>query len=158
MSFEDDEVAISMEWTEVYCHLLMHESILATPPEEVTCVMRILDLLTSMKLDDDVNTFREEKNIAIDCLLSESSLDKVKCLAKPVWFHCYLMVENRVVKNPDKIIVEINRQGFTMVRCSLHEFFLTGIEFSCYVCFISCNVKHATPKGCGHSAGKFGVL
>lgn len=125
-SFEDDEVAIPMELTEVYRQLLTHESLLAIPPEEV--MMRIMDLLTSMKSDDDVSTFCEEKSNAINCLLSESSLDKAKCFAKLVWFHCYLMVESHVIENPDEIIVEISRQGFTAVSCSLHEF-LTVLNF-----------------------------
>ena len=116
-----------MELTEVYRQLLMHESLLATPPEEV--MKRITDLLTSMKSDDDFSTFCDQKNNAIDCLLRESSLDKAKCFAKLVWFHCYLMVESHMIENPDKIIVEISRQGFTAVSCSLHEFF-TSIEFS----------------------------
>ncbi|XP_020610138.1 uncharacterized protein LOC110048702 [Orbicella faveolata] len=129
-SFEDDEVAIPMELMEVYRQLLTHESILATPPQEV--MMSILDLLPSMK-SNAVSTFWEEKNNAIDCLLSESSLEKVKCFAKLVWFHYYLMVENHVVENPDEILVEIGRQGFTAVTSSLHKFFI-GIDFSRYVC------------------------
>lgn len=80
-SFEDDEVAIPMELMEVYRQLLTHESILATPPEEV--MMSILDLLPSMK-SNAVSTFWEEKKDAIDCLLSESSLEKVKCFEKLV--------------------------------------------------------------------------
>ena len=67
-SFEVDEVAIPMELTEVYRQLLAHESLLATPPEEV--IMTILDLLTSMRSDDDFSTFCKEKNNAIDCLLT----------------------------------------------------------------------------------------
>lgn len=43
------------------------------------------------------------------------------------------MVENHVVENPDEILVEIGRQGFTAVTCSIHEFFI-GIDFSRYVC------------------------
>lgn len=90
-SFEDDEVAVPMELTGVYHQLCMHESILATPSEEA--MKRILELLASMKLHA-VSTFCEEKNDAIDYLLSESSLDKVKCFVKLVWFHYYLMVES----------------------------------------------------------------
>ena len=128
--FEDDEIEVPMELTEVYRQLLAHESILATPSEDV--LKRILDLLASMK-SNAVSTFCEEKNYAIDYLLNESSIDKVKCFAKLVWFHCYLMVESHVVENPDEIVVEIGRQGFTAVTSSLHEFF-SGIEFSRYVC------------------------
>ena len=94
---------------------------------------RITDILTSMKSDDEFSTFCDQKNNAIDCFISESSLDKAKCFAKLVWFHCYLMVESHVIENPDEIIVDISRQGFTAVSCSLHEFF-TSIEFSRYVC------------------------
>ena len=101
-SFEDDELAIPMEFTEVYHQLLAHESVLATPPEEV--LTRIMDLLTSMKSEDAVNTLGEEKNNAIKCLLSESSFDKAKCFAKLRWFHYYLMVESHVytTKNFDE--------------------------------------------------------
>ena len=74
INFEDDEVAIHMELTEVYRWLLTHESILATPPEEV--MTRILELLTSMK-SDAVSTFCKEKNNAIDCLFSESYFGSV---------------------------------------------------------------------------------
>jgi len=76
-----------------------------------------------------VSTFCEEKNDAIDSLLSRSSSDKVKCFAKLLWFHYYLMVESHVVENPDEIVVEIGRAGFTAVTSSLHEFF-SGNEFS----------------------------
>ena len=140
-SFEDDELAIPMEFTEVYHQLLAHESVLATPPEEV--LTRIMDLLTSMKSEDAVNTLGEEKNNAIKCLLSESSFDKAKCFAKLRWFHYYLMVESHVMENPDEIVVDISRQGFTAVNCSLHEFF-TSIEFSRYVCDLF-DAKSTTP-------------
>lgn len=130
-SFEDDKVAIPMDLTEVYRQLLTHESILATPSEEV--MMRLLDILSSKKSMNVVSTLREEKNNAIDCLLSESSLEKVKCFLKIVWFHSFLMVERHLVKNPDEIVFKIGRQGFFEVRSSLHEFF-NSIEFSRYVC------------------------
>ena len=130
-SFEDDEVAIPMNLTEVYRQLLTHESIRATPSDEV--MMRLLDILSSKKSMNVVSTFREEKNKAIDCLLSESSLEKVKCFLKIVWFHSFLMVESHLVENPDEIVFKIGRQGFFEVRSSLHEFF-NSIEFSRYVC------------------------
>lgn len=120
-----------MDLTEVYPQLLTHESILATPSEEV--MMRLLDILSSKKSMNVVSTFREEKKNAIDCLLSESSLEKVKCFLKIVWFHSFLMVERHLVENPDEIVFKIGRQGFFEVRSSLHEFF-NSIEFSRYVC------------------------
>ena len=70
----------------MYQQLLTHESILAIPLEEV--MLRILDLLTSMKLNA-VTSFCEEKNNAIECLLNESSLDTGKCFVKLVWFHFF---------------------------------------------------------------------
>ena len=50
----------------------------------------------------------EEKDNAIYCLLRERSLEKAKCLAL---VHYYLMVESHMIENPDKIIVDITRQG-----------------------------------------------
>lgn len=95
-----------MELMEVYCQLLMYEFFFVIFFEEV--MMRIMDLLIFMKLDDDVSIFCEEKSNVINCLLSESFLDKVKCFVKLVWFYCYLMVESYVIENLDEIIVEIS--------------------------------------------------
>lgn len=43
-------------------------------------------------------------------------------LLKLVWFHSFLMVESHMVKNPDKTVFEISRQGFTEVKSSLRIF------------------------------------
>ena len=47
------------------------------------------------------------------------------------------------MENPDEIVVDISRQGFTAVNCSLHEFF-TSIEFSRYVSALF-DAKSITP-------------
>lgn len=71
--------------------------------------MRLLDILLSKKLMNVVFILREEKNNVIDCLLSESFLEKVKCFLKIVWFYFFFMVERYLVKNLDEIVFKIGR-------------------------------------------------
>ena len=52
-----------------------------------------------------------------------------------IWFHSFLIIENHVVENPDEIVVNIGRQGFTEATSRLHEF-LTSTELSRYVCIV----------------------
>ncbi|KAJ7350134.1 hypothetical protein OS493_038316 [Desmophyllum pertusum] len=140
-SFEDESIAIPMELLEIYQQLLSHESILASPPAED--MMKFRNLLTSFKASNAVSSFVEEMNNAIDFLLNESSSIKVQSFVKLVWFHSFLMVENHVVENPDEIVVDIGRQGFTGVTSTLHEFF-TSSDFSRYVCALF-DARASTP-------------
>ena len=96
------------------------------------------EFLLSLKSSDAISTFLQQKNIAIDCLLSESSRDRVESFTKLVWFHSLLMIETRIEENPDDIFmprVDFNRQGFTEVTSILHSFFISS-DFLCYVCSI----------------------
>ena len=52
--------------------------------------------------NDPVSTFGEDKNNAVDTLLSESSLNWLKSFTNLVWFHFFLIVENHIKENPDE--------------------------------------------------------
>ena len=68
--FED--VDVPMDMMEIYSRLLAHESSLATPPAE--CMTKCQEFLTN----DPGSTFVDDKNNAVDTLLSENSLNRLK--------------------------------------------------------------------------------
>ena len=138
---EDDDVDVPMDLMEMYSRLLAHESSLATPPAE--CYTKCQDFLTGLKTNDPVSTFVEDKNNALDTLLTESSPNRLKSFTNLVWFHFFLMVENHIKENPDEIVVDISRQAFTDVTGRLHEFF-TCNDFTRYLCSVF-DVAKCTP-------------
>lgn len=79
------------------------------------------------------STLLEEKYRAVNFLLTDNYWLKVQCLAELMWFHSFLIIENLIEENRDKIIINIGRQGFTEVR--LNKFF-TSTRFSRYVCIV----------------------
>lgn len=79
------------------------------------------------------STLVEEKYRAVNFLLTDNYWLKVQCLAELMWFHSFLIIENLIEENRDKIIINIGRQGFTEVR--LNKFF-TSTRFSRYVCIV----------------------
>ena len=79
------------------------------------------------------STLVEEKYRAVNFLLTDNYWLKVQCLAELMWFHSFLIIENLIEENWDKIIINIGRQGFTEVR--LNKFF-TSTRFSRYVCIV----------------------
>ena len=79
------------------------------------------------------STLLEEKYRAVNFLLTDNYWLKVQCLAELMWFHSFLIIENLIEENQDKIIINIGRQGFTEVR--LNKFF-TSTRFSRYVCIV----------------------
>ena len=79
------------------------------------------------------STLLEEKYRAVNFLLTDNYWLKVQCLAELMWFHSFLIIENLIEENWDKIIINIGRQGFTEVR--LNKFF-TSTRFSRYVCIV----------------------
>lgn len=133
--FEDEEVAAPLELLDVYDRMIRHQSSLASPPEGFLIKSR--DHLLAMKASPTsiASTFLEEKYRTIDFLLNDTCWLKVQCLVELIWFHTFLIIENHVVENPDEIVVNIGRQGFTEATSRLHEF-LTSTEFSRYVCIV----------------------
>ena len=133
--FEDEEVAAPLELLDVYDRMIRHQSSLASPPEGFLIKSR--DHLLAMKASPTsiASTFLEEKYRTIDFLLTDTCWLKVQCLVELIWFHSFLIIENHVVENPDEIVVNIGRQGFTEATSRLHEF-LTSTEFSRYVCIV----------------------
>ena len=133
--FEDEEVAAPLELLDVYDRMIRHQSSLASPPEGFLIKSR--DHLLAMKASPTsiTSTFLEEKYRTIDFLLTDTCWLKVQCLVELIWFHSFLIIENHVVENPDEIVVNIGRQGFTEATSRLHEF-LTSTEFSRYVCIV----------------------
>ena len=96
-SFEDDGVPVPMEMMEIYTQLSEHQSSLASPPtDSLTKTVEFLKRLK--KSTPSVSTlFLEEKNNAIDYLLSDISLNKVEAFVKLLWFHIFLMFENHII-------------------------------------------------------------
>ena len=133
--FEDEEVAAPLELLDVYDRMMRHQSSLASPPEGFLIKSR--DHLLALKASPTsiASPFLEEKYRTIDFLLTDTCWLKVQCLVELIWFHSFLIIENHIVENPDEIVVNIGRQGFTEATSRLHEF-LTSTEFSRYVCIV----------------------
>ena len=133
--FEDEEVAAPLELLDVYDRMMRYQSSLASPPEGFLIKSR--DHLLAMKASptSPASTFLEEKYRTIDFLLTNTCWLKVQCLVELIWFHSFLIIENHVVENPDEIVVNIGRQGFTEATSRLHEF-LTSTEFFRYVSIV----------------------
>ena len=140
-AFDYAAVPIPMEMTEMYDKMSRHQSRLSSPPAET--LVKCREFLVSLKSSDAIYTFLQEKNEAINCLLSENSRDRVESFTKLVWFDSLLSVESCIDEKPDDIVVVINRQGFTEVKSSLHSFFISS-DFYRYVCSIF-DVTQCTP-------------
>ena len=143
--FEDEDVAVPLELLDVYDRLTRHESSLSSPPEE--CFTKSQNHLVSMKVPTNsiASSFMEEKNRAIDSLLTEPCWTKVKHFVELMWFHAFLIVESHIVENPDDVVVNIGRQGFTEATSKLHEFF-TSTEFCQYVSIVFATKEATTPQ------------
>lgn len=110
-----------------------HQSILASPPEGLLIKSRNHLFAMNASTSSIASTLLEEKYRAVNFLLTDNYWLKVQCLAELMWFHSFLIIENLIEENRDKIITNIGRQGFTEVR--LNKFF-TSTRFSWYVCIV----------------------
>ena len=126
---EDEDVAAPQELLDVY------KASVNSSKSTRRILIKSRDHLLAMNASPSsiASTLLEEKYRAVNFLLTDNYWLKVQCLAELMWFHSFLIIENLIEENRDKIIINIGRQGFTEVR--LNKFF-TSTRFSRYVCIV----------------------
>lgn len=126
---EDEDVAAPQELLDVY------KASVNSSESTRRILIKSRDHLLAMNASPSsiASTLLEEKYRAVNFLLTDNYWLKVQCLAELMWFHSFLIIENLIEENRDKIIINIGRQGFTEVR--LNKFF-TSTRFSRYVCIV----------------------
>lgn len=126
---EDEDVAALQELLDVY------KASVNSSESTRRILIKSRDHLLAMNASPSsiASTLLEEKYRAVNFLLTDNYWLKVQCLAELMWFHSFLIIENLIEENRDKIIINIGRQGFTEVR--LNKFF-TSTRFSRYVCIV----------------------
>lgn len=126
---EDEDVAAPQELLDVY------KASVNSSESTKRILIKSRDHLLAMNASPSLiaSTLLEEKYRAVNFLLTDNYWLKVQCLAELMWFHSFLIIENLMEENRDKIIINIGRQGFTEVR--LNKFF-TSTRFSRYVCIV----------------------
>lgn len=126
---EDEDVAAPQELLDVY------KASVNSSKSTGRILIKSRDHLLAMNASPSLiaSTLLEEKYRAVNFLLTDNYWLKVQCLAELMWFHSFLIIENLIEENQDKIIINIGRQGFTEVR--LNKFF-TSTRFSRYVCIV----------------------
>ena len=126
---EDEDVAAPQELLDVY------KASVNSSESTRRILIKSRDHLLAMNASPSLiaSTLLEEKYRAVNFLLTDNYWLKVQCLAELMWFHSFLIIENLIEENQDKIIINIGRQGFTEVR--LNKFF-TSTRFSRYVCIV----------------------
>lgn len=126
---EDEDVAAPQELLDVY------KASVNSSKSTRRILIKSRDHLLAMNASPSLiaSTLLEEKYRAVNFLLTDNYWLKVQCLAELMWFHSFLIIENLIEENQDKIIINIGRQGFTEVR--LNKFF-TSTRFSRYVCIV----------------------
>lgn len=126
---EDEDVAALQELLDVY------KASVNSSESTRRILIKSRDHLLAMNASPSsiASTLLEEKYRAVNFLLTDNYWLKVQCLAELMWFHSFLIIENLIEENRDKIIIDIGRQGFTEVR--LNKFF-TSTRFSRYVCIV----------------------
>ena len=126
---EDEDVAAPQELLDVY------KASVNSSESTKRILIKSRDHLLAMNASPSLiaSTLLEEKYRAVNFLLTDNYWLKVQCLAELMWFHSFLIIENLIEENQDKIIINIGRQGFTEVR--LNKFF-TSTRFSRYVCIV----------------------
>lgn len=126
---EDEDVAAPQELLDVY------KASVNSSKSTRRILIKSRDHLLAMNASPSLiaSTLLEEKYRAVNFLLTDNYWLKVQCLAELMWFHSFLIIENLIEENRDKIIINIGKQGFTEVR--LNKFF-TSTRFSRYVCIV----------------------
>jgi len=104
----------------VYDELLKPDSELSSPPVSID----INEILVSMKIANPLSEFARDKNSSIQELL-ENLLDKAAAFVNLCWFCLYEIFTDHIVQNdenPEEVIVNISRGGFTGCTAKLHQF------------------------------------
>lgn len=113
---EDDEPVTDI--VQVYDALLKPDSELSSPP----ATLKVTDILELMKIAKPLSEFAKDKNNCIQ-VLEEDLQEKTAAFVKLLWFHLHEMFKDYVIENPDEVIVNISRAGFTGCTAKLHTFF-----------------------------------
>lgn len=121
---EDDEPVTDI--VQVYDALLKPDSELSSPP----ATLKVTDILELMKIAKPLSEFAKDKNNCIQ-VLEEDLQEKTAAFVKLLWFHLHEMFKDYVIENPDEIIVNISRAGFTGCTAKLHMFFNSPLFHGC---------------------------
>ena len=117
----DDDAPVT-DIVQVYDALLKPNSELWSPPSSVD----IKKILASMKITKPLNEFAGDKNSCIK-LLEEDFRDKTAAFVNLLWFHFHEIFKEHIIENPDEVIVNISRAGFTGCTTKLHKFLISPL-------------------------------
>ena len=120
--FERDDDASVMDIVQVYDALPKPNSELWSPPSSVD----IKKILASMKIAKPLNKFAGDKNNCLK-LLEEDLRDKITAFVNLLWFHFHEIFKEHIIENPDEVIVNISRAGFTGCTTKLHKFLISPL-------------------------------
>ena len=121
----DDEPVIDL--VQVYGELSKPDSELSSPPPSIA----VSEMLASMRVDKPLSVFAKDKNTCIQ-QLQEVLHDKATAFVNLTWFHLYEIFNDHIIENPDEVIVNISRGGFTECTAKLHQF-LNSPQFQQYI-------------------------
>ena len=121
---DDDEPVIDI--VQVYGELLKPDSVLSSPRPSIV----VSEMLASMKVDKPMSEFAKDKNSCIQ-QLQEVLHDKATAFVNLTWFHLYEIFNDHIIENPNEVIVNISRGGFTECTAKLHQF-LNSPQFRQY--------------------------
>ena len=126
--YEQDDEEIVTDIVQVYHQLSKPDSELSTPPDSVA----VTDILTSMKIAKPLTELARDKNACLQQLAEESFKGKTTTFLKLVWLRFYQFFKDHLIENPDEVIFNISRGGFTGCTAKLHSF-LNSPEFDQYL-------------------------
>ena len=113
----DDGVVIDI--IELYDELSKPESNLSRPPPSLD----VRQLLRAKQIEKPQDEFAQEKNDCLQKLVaSHETYEQTNAFVKILWFHLYCIFKDHVIENPEDVIVNIAREGFTSATAMLHEF------------------------------------
>lgn len=116
--YEQGDEEIATDIVQVYNELAKPDSELSSPPASI----EVREILTSMKIGKPLSERAEEKNLCIQQLVDESSEDKTTAFTKLVWLLFYQLFKDHIIENPDEVIFNISRGGFTGCTAKVHKF------------------------------------
>lgn len=118
--FEGEDEQSVIDIVQVYDELLKPDSELSSPPVSID----INEILVSMKIANPLSEFARDKNSSIQELL-ENLHDKAAAFVNLCWFCLYEIFTDHIVQNdenPEEVIENISRGGFTGCTAKLHQF------------------------------------
>ena len=121
---DDDESVIDI--VQVYGELSKPDSELSSPPPSIA----VSKMLASMKVDKPLSVFAKDKNRCIQ-QLQDVLHYKATAFVDLTWFHLHEIFNNHIIENPDEVIVNTSRGGFTECTAKRHQF-LDSPQFQQY--------------------------